>query len=240
MSSSSSSNNNGEPQAVGGRSGPSTAPNNYGPVIVDSATYKLAPIEESVDEEDPAVAGAVEALEQITLREIGDGYIIDTPRAVADLVDTLIDLPTSPPSLYIDIEGVSLGRHGSVSILQLLVLPTNLTYLIDIHILGSTAFTTAGTRGQTLQSILEDPSTPKVFFDVRNDSDALYAHFSVALAGIHDIQLMELATRPRSKKFLHGLARCIASDLSLSGPELRRWQEVKERGKRLFAPECGG
>ncbi|OBT72183.1 hypothetical protein VF21_10532 [Pseudogymnoascus sp. 05NY08] len=228
-------------QQTGGRAGPSTAPNNYGPVIVDSATYKLTPIEESPDE-DPTVSGAVEALEQITLREIGNGYIIDTPHAIAHLTDTLLDLPTTPPSLYLDIEGVSLGRHGSISIIQLLVLPTNLTYLLDIHVLRNTAFTTAGTRGRTLQSILEDAAIPKVFFDVRNDSAALHGNFAVSLAGIHDIQLMELATRtrPRSKKFLHGLARCITSDLSLGAYEQRRWMEAKSRGKRLFAPELGG
>ncbi|KFY04182.1 hypothetical protein O988_00946 [Pseudogymnoascus sp. VKM F-3808] len=222
---------------AGGRS--NTAPNNYGPVIVDSATYKLTPIEES-NEEDPDIAGAVEALEQITLREIGNGYIVDTPRAVANLVDSLVDLPTTPPSLYLDIEGVNLGRRGAVSIVQLLVLPTNLTYLIDIHTLNNAAFTTAGTHGHTLQSILEDSSIPKVFFDVRNDSAALHSRFSISLAGIHDIQLMELATRPSSKKFLHGLARCISSDLSLGRHELRRWTDQKSRGKRLFAPELGG
>ncbi|KFY81752.1 hypothetical protein V500_11133 [Pseudogymnoascus sp. VKM F-4518 (FW-2643)] len=236
MSSSSSSNAD---QQAGGRAGPSTAPRNHGPVIVDSATYKLTPIEESNDE-DPDVAGAVEALEQITLREVGNGYIVDTPLAIANLVDSLVGLPTTPPSLYLDIEGVSLGRHGSISIIQLLVLPTNLTYLIDIHTLHSAAFTTAGATGRTLQSILEDASIPKVFFDVRNDSDALYSHFSISLAGIHDIQLMELATRPRSKKFLHGLARCITSDLSLGAYEKRQWVERKDRGKRLFAPEMGG
>jgi exonuclease 3'-5' domain-containing protein 1 len=191
------------------------------------------------------VAGAVEALEQITLREvgngyIGNGYIVDTPRAVADLVDTLLDLPIYPPSLYLDIEGVELGRDGSVSIVQLLVLPTDLTYLIDIHTLADSAFTTAGSRGKTLKAILEDASIPKVFFDVRNDSDALYSHFGVALAGIQDIQLMELATRYRSKKFLNGLARCIQYDLSLGAYQQRKWMEQKNKGKRLFAPELGG
>ncbi|OBT61606.1 hypothetical protein VE03_08850 [Pseudogymnoascus sp. 23342-1-I1] len=239
----SSSSSNADQQA-GGRAGPSTAPRNYGPVIVDSATYRLAPIEESNDE-DPDVAGAVEALEQITLREVGNGYIVDTPRAIANLVDSLVGLPTTPPSLYLDIEGVSLGRHGSISIIQLLVLPTNLTYLIDIHVLGAAAFTTAGTTagggGRTLKSILEDASVPKVFFDVRNDSAALHAQFSVFLAGIHDIQLMELGTRRGgSRRLLHGLARCITSDLSLSAYEKRRWTEQKNRGRRLFAPEMGG
>jgi hypothetical protein len=39
----------------------------------------------------------------------------------------------------------------------------------------SDAFSTAGTNGQTLKTILESETIPKVFFDVRNDSDALYS-----------------------------------------------------------------
>ncbi|KFZ04343.1 hypothetical protein V501_09190, partial [Pseudogymnoascus sp. VKM F-4519 (FW-2642)] len=205
MSNSSSSN---EDQQASGRAGPITAPNNYGPVIVDSATYTLAPIPESPSE-GPSLSSAVEALEHLTLREVGNAYIIDTPLAIGHLTDTLLDLPTSPPSLYLSISGVSITRHGSISLIQLLVLPTNLTYLIDIHTLRASAFTTAGPRGRTFQSILEDPAIPKVFFDIRAPSSALHGLFAISLAGIHDLQLMELATRrrPRSKKFLHGIAR---------------------------------
>ena len=46
----------------------------------------------------------------------------------------------------------------------------------------------------SLKAILESPKTPKVFFDVRMDSDALYALFGVKLAGIIDLQLMEVAS----------------------------------------------
>ncbi|KFY78636.1 hypothetical protein V499_02262 [Pseudogymnoascus sp. VKM F-103] len=146
-------------QQASGRAGPSTAPNNYGPVIVDSATYTLTPIPESPSE-DP-ISSAVEALEHLTLREVGNSYIIDTPRAIGHLTDTLLDLPTSPPSLYLSISGTSIARNGSISLIQLLVLPTNRTYLIDIHTLRSSAFTTAGPRGRTFQSILEDAAIPK-------------------------------------------------------------------------------
>ncbi|OBT54342.1 hypothetical protein VE04_05784 [Pseudogymnoascus sp. 24MN13] len=229
-------------QQASGRAGPTTAPNNYGPVIVDSATYTITPIPESPSEEDPSLSSAVEALEHLTLREIGNSYIIDTPRAIGHLTDTLLDLPTSPPSLYLSISGTSIARNGSISLIQLLVLPTNRTYLIDIHTLRSSAFTTAGSRGRTFQSILEDAAIPKVFFDIRNPSSALHGLFAISLAGIHDLQLMELATRrrPRSKKFLHGIARCITSDLSLGAYEHRRWRAARSRGERLFLPEFGG
>jgi exonuclease 3'-5' domain-containing protein 1 len=166
--------------------------------------------------------------------------LVDTCTAVAELIDALINLPTSPPSLYVDVEGVNLSRHGSISILQLLVSPENRTYLIDIYTLRDKAFSTSGATGQTLKGILESDSIPKVFFDVRCDSDVLFRHFRINLAGIHDIQLMELATRNSSKKFINGLSKCIDRDLSLTTSEKQAWEVVKEKGRNLFAPERGG
>lgn len=151
-----------------------------------------------------------------------------------------MDLPKSPPSLYLDIEGVNLCRHGSVSIVQLLVVPQNRTYLLDVHTLKDAAFNTPGATGQTLKHILEAEAIPKVFFDVRNDSDALFAHFAISLAGVQDLQLMELATRRRSKLRLSGLAKCIEYDLRLTLAERRAWTAAKTMGKNLFAPEKGG
>ncbi|TAQ86185.1 hypothetical protein B7494_g5478 [Chlorociboria aeruginascens] len=87
--------------------------------------------------------------------------------------------------------------------------PPNTVHLLDVQMLKDTKFTTPGTSGQTLKSILEAPTTPKIFFDVRNDSDALYAHYGIALQGVQDIQLMENASRSYSKNFLAGLAKCI-------------------------------
>jgi exonuclease 3'-5' domain-containing protein 1 len=176
----------------------------------------------------------------IIYQKCGSGYLIDTIQAVATLIDSLLDLPTSPPSLYLDIEGVKLCRHGSISIIQLLVVPQNRTYLIDIHTLKDAAFNTPGATGQTLKHILEAETIPKVFFDVRNDSDALFAHFEINLAGIQDLQLMELATRRHSKRFLSGLAKCIDYDLRLTFAEKSAWTATKTRGKNLFAPEKGG
>ena len=152
----------------------------------------------------------------------------------------LNDLPTKPPSLYIDVEGINLSRYGSVSILQLLVHPRKQTFLLDVHTLGAKAFTTAGTNGQTMKDILESDSIPKAFFDVRNDSDALFHLFSIKLAGIQDIQLMELATRTFSKRCVNGLSKCIERDLSLGSSEAQEWKRIKDKGKKLFAPEFGG
>jgi exonuclease 3'-5' domain-containing protein 1 len=167
--------------------------------------------------------------------------IINTKTGVSNVIAAIEGCPTSPPSLYIDLEGVNLCRLGSISILQLRIHPANRTYLFDIHVLGDLAFSTpGGSESLTLRDIFESPTIPKAFFDLRNDSDALFSHFQVSLAGIHDIQLMELATRSGRRKFLHGLSKCIEKDGGLKKDEKSELLAVKEKGLNLFAPERGG
>ncbi|PYH49316.1 uncharacterized protein BP01DRAFT_287814 [Aspergillus saccharolyticus JOP 1030-1] len=156
------------------------------------------------------------------------------------MVGTLTNLPSNPPSLYVDLEGVDLCRYGTISILQIFVLPTNKTYLVDVYTLRGQAFSRKTRAGISLQSVLESPDIPKVFFDVRNDSDALCNLYHIELRGVHDVQLMELASRPGWKKWLKGLAKCIDTDLPLTIEERASCKAVKEKGLKLFAPEHGG
>jgi len=97
-------------------------------------------------------------------------------------------------------------------------IPTRRICLFDVHLLGAQAFNTAGVKQKTLKDILQDDKIPKVFFDVRNDSDALFAHFGVALQGVEDVQLIESATRrtTKSRKFLSGLAKCVEENVLIS------------------------
>ena len=166
--------------------------------------------------------------------------IVDTPEGMTTFLDSLADLPTNPPSLYLDLEGIDLCRHGSISILETLVLPQNHVYLIDIHVLRELAFTTQSSTGQTFKSILESASIPKVFFDVRNDSDALYSHYGIHLAGIQDLQVLENATRSGRKSFVCGLGKCIEKDAPMGYAERAAWKADKESGRKLFSPELGG
>ena len=80
----------------------------------------------------------------------------------------------------------SLSREGSISIFQLLLQPQHHVYLLDIHVLGNSAFTTAGPRGTTFRDVLQSSGITKVCFDVDNDPDALYAKYGIALKGIQD------------------------------------------------------
>ncbi|KAF2023299.1 hypothetical protein EK21DRAFT_118906 [Setomelanomma holmii] len=131
----------------------------------------------------------VNVLESTQLHTIIPSGLIDTHTAIASLVNSLSDLPTYPSSIYVDLEGVNLSRHGSISILQIHVLPTSKTYLVDVHILKEEAFSTSASNGHTLKSILESEKIPKAFFDIRNDSDALYSLYGIKVASIWDIQL---------------------------------------------------
>lgn len=182
----------------------------------------------------------VTSLENLNLKSDESSNFVDTEDKIESLVGRLQNLPTNPPSLYIDLEGVRLSRHGSISILQIHIVPLEETYLVDIHSLQEKAFSTASDKGHNLRGILESSLIPKVFFDVRNDSDALFSHFNVKLAGVIDLQLMELATRSFSRKYVNGLAKCIERDARLTTYEARCWKASKEKGLRLFAPERGG
>jgi exonuclease 3'-5' domain-containing protein 1 len=181
-------------------------------------------------------------------------YTVRTTATISKVVDMLIAVhlqPSTPasPVMYVDLEGINLSRHGTISIMTILatsdLLPTDYVFLINVHTLGAQAFTTPGTNGQTLQSILQDATKTKVFFDVRNDSDALYAHYRITLAGIEDVQLMESATRPttQSRRFVAGLAKCIEQNLSTMPTQstfLAAWKLTKEKGEKLFNPVRGG
>ncbi|KAK2052537.1 hypothetical protein LY76DRAFT_670626 [Colletotrichum caudatum] len=130
--------------------------------------------------------------------------LIDTLEATLDLADSFYNLPEEVPALCVNLEGENLCWDGTVSILRSSVLATS-------------------TYHQTLQSVLESSETMKVFLDVRNDSDALFAHFGIKLDGVQDLQLMEFASREARKSFLCGLATT-----------------VKDTGRKLFDPPSGG
>ncbi|KAL2869486.1 ribonuclease H-like domain-containing protein [Aspergillus lucknowensis] len=172
---------------------------------------------------------------------------IDTPEGISTFVDyvTLQEtrLGDAQPPLYFDIEGERLSRYGKVSLLTVIVYAgkgPERTHIIDIHTLGDRAFSTAGKHGKTLKNILESPQILKVFFDVRNDSDALYAHYGIQLQGIRDVQLMENACRQHTagRRYISGLSTCIEGIPSRD--DKARWRRCKEKGEALWNPQKGG
>lgn len=151
---------------------------------------------------------------------------------VEDLSNFIWQIPRSG-GLYLDLEGFQLGRHGSISLMSVLVYPVGVVKVIDVHELGSLAFTTPDTNGRTLGSILQDPEHGKFFWDLRSDFDALWHLYGIKLEGIVDIQLLENYSREgSSKELLLGLAKAVDSVVPLSDVEKLRWTSTKQTLKR--------
>jgi hypothetical protein len=45
--------------------------------------------------------------------------VVNSVTALLSLLNNLTTLPIDPPSLYLDLEGIKLGRHGSISTISL-------------------------------------------------------------------------------------------------------------------------
>lgn len=166
--------------------------------------------------------------------------LINTSVLLKAFLDGLNDIEGEPPSLYVDLEGNNLSRDGTLSLVTILVEPQEKVYLIDVTTLGKDAFDDTGSDGRCLRNILESSEIIKVFFDIRNDSDALYSLYDVHVSGIWDLQLMELASRGFQKKCVNGLAKCIEKDSRIGYGEKAEWRRVKEKGRNLFDPDRGG
>jgi exonuclease 3'-5' domain-containing protein 1 len=196
------------------------------------------------------------SLELITTRELGKlelsepgaqntcvatrTVMVDTSATLKLLADTLTTLEKSSGSIYMDLEGVKLSRLGSISIIQILVPSCEQVFVVDIHTLGMTAFDTPGCEGKSLKDALESASIKKYLFDVRNDSDALYALFGVRLVNAVDVQLLELASREGPKHAVSGLAKCMEQERALPSLALSHWQSTKKEVVKMFDPRFGG
>ncbi len=110
--------------------------------------------------------------------------IVDTKARLSAALRSLnVSSVSAKPILYLDLEGINLCRNGSISILQVYQCRENHVYLIDVH--TPATFSTEAPNGvTTFKHVLENPSILKAFFDVRNDSDALYNLFGAYLQGV--------------------------------------------------------
>ncbi|KAJ7182787.1 ribonuclease H-like domain-containing protein [Mycena crocata] len=149
-------------------------------------------------------------------------------------------------SLAVDLEGVALCRSGTLCIVQLKAAGSDTIWLIDVVALGASAFEEPGANGKSLKSILENRLVKKLFFDVRNDSDALLNLFGITLANVYDLQLLEVAVRSfksgKPPRFLKGLVPSLETYVAplKSAAVVREWARLKDSGLQLFAPEHGG
>ncbi|KIY64369.1 hypothetical protein CYLTODRAFT_468746, partial [Cylindrobasidium torrendii FP15055 ss-10] len=164
-----------------------------------------------------------------------DTILVDSLEEVVQAVDAL----SASTSIAVDLEGINLGRQGRACIMQLFSEGSGTIYLVDLTVLGHVAFDTPNEAGESLRSILEGEGIRKVFWDVRNDSDALHYHYQVDLRNCFDLQVLEVfgrRSRGETSRCVNGLAK----SMSLYGIASWQWTSVKDAGAKLFAPEQGG
>ncbi|KAJ7489208.1 ribonuclease H-like domain-containing protein [Mycena latifolia] len=168
--------------------------------------------------------------------------LVDTIPLLHECLTALADTT----SLAVDLEGVALCRSGTLCIVQLKAAESDTIWLIDVVVLATSTFDEVAANGHSLKSIFESRAVKKLFFDVRNDSDALFNLFGVTLANVYDLQLLEVAVRSskpgRPPRFVKGLVSSLESYVAplKSAAVVRDWTRVKEAGLKLFAPERGG
>ncbi|OQN95562.1 hypothetical protein B0A48_18497 [Cryoendolithus antarcticus] len=165
---------------------------------------------------------------------------VDSPDAVSSLIDILSSVEAGSASISLDLEGLNLSRNGSISIVQIWIPFLEQAFLLDVHTLGRQAFSVVNREGKTIKSILESDRLNKYLFDVRNDADALYALFDVQLAGVTDVQLLELATRRGPKHVLCGLAACIEEERVIPSLAVLEWKSTKLQVVEMLKAKCSG
>jgi len=92
---------------------------------------------------------------------------------------------------------------------------------------------------KALKDILESATTPKVFFDIRNDSGALFAHFGIALQGVQDVQLWRMPHVPviPPQKGSTAVSRVVSGKMRSYLLRRRRFGELrKKKGKHSSIP----
>ncbi|KAF9949511.1 hypothetical protein BGZ70_001755 [Mortierella alpina] len=155
--------------------------------------------------------------------------VIDDVEKLSAAVDDLSQRDT----LYVDCEGDRLSRYGALYTVQIYDgNPQRRVYLVDVDVLGESAFDSVSTLGNTLRALLETKRL--MFFDPRADVDALWNLYQVMPGNVLCLQLAEVAHRRRTKPYasweptyVNGLAKCI--DLYCRGTLTRNESAIKTR-----------
>jgi exonuclease 3'-5' domain-containing protein 1 len=167
--------------------------------------------------------------------ELGFSIVfVDTSKMLVNMVETL-ELENI---INVDFEGVNLCKTGKVCLGQFHASGSDLVYIVDFVVMNP--FKEANGR---LKDILESEKIKKIFFDPRNDVDAIANIYSVHPQNVICLQLAEVATRLQNGlnvRFVLGLHKTMEKYLQLDSTTLASVMKVKSTGITLFAPEFGG
>lgn len=107
--------------------------------------------------------------------------LVDIYTTLIAFLDSLNNVSTDLPLLYLNLEGNKLSKDGTLTLISTLMLSRNYIYIIDIQIFAEVVFNTTTSSSAIFKSVLELLDIPKAFFDVRNNSNVLFFYYSIAL-----------------------------------------------------------
>ncbi|KAL2060642.1 hypothetical protein VTL71DRAFT_9283 [Oculimacula yallundae] len=158
--------------------------------------------------------------------------LVDTVNLLIEFLGFASKVRKESAELFLDEEGNNHGKDGVLCTIQVTFgAMDSTTFILDVVTLGEELFNTVGEAGNSVKGMLEDPAIYKVFFDVRNDSAALFHQYGIKLQGIIDVQIMELCCRYSRTTYLSGLNKCIDQYLWLCSEEREEWSEIKNSGR---------
>jgi exonuclease 3'-5' domain-containing protein 1 len=137
--------------------------------------------------------------------------------------------------IFLDLEGIRLGKDGTVSLLQFTRGGKDTrVFVLDIfqmpHFLAG-----------RLQKILESEQWTKFMFDPRGDSSNLFEEYGIVMRNVVCLQLAEIAFDRQNgmrRRFVNSLANVIKRVTEQQEQEYIC--EIKDKGKSLFSPDRGG
>ena len=177
------------------------------------------------------------------LTELDDATAVLT--SPGEDLDRALRACVSSDTMAVDLEGVSMSRVGAVTLLQVAVRDS--VFLFDVQALETaelferavapnaardadeSAAAADGPKRKTLRGVLEDARITKLMFDCRVDSDALFHQHGVALRGVFDVQLADVASRRRKNlavPLLSGMPKCAARHLAGASGATKRSLEA--------------
>lgn len=123
--------------------------------------------------------------------EFGKTQLVEDELSVNEAISELKEYKLRNDNLIaVDSEGISLSRKGKLTVL--IIATREKVYVFDVLKVGQSIFESG------LREILEDSKYEKLMFDCRQDSDALWHQFNIKLAGVVDLQLLEVMQRCES------------------------------------------
>lgn len=205
--------------------------------------YKLikVPMSESIKSLEENVDGIISKLRTthldkgVKVANLGFYYkLIDSE----DLMILMLDSIKDSKMINIDFEGINLCKIGKVCLAQVHASKSDTVFIIDFITMNP--FEVANGR---FKDLMESEMVCKVFFDPRNDIDAIANQFKIHTKNVLCLQVADVAYRKslgHRVAYVMGLKKAMDTHIRLSLKLKNALMKIKETGVKLFAPEYGG